>query len=258
MQIASLVNFRDTGGLPLIDGGRTRAGVLFRSAALNALTEEGLHDLAASPVGVIADFRTGVERGMAADRLPVSRPFEIVLLELLEGALPQPAVGADGAVAPEAFATVLSQLPTLGELYVRMLQHGAETFAKLARLIAASRDDAPTAVLVHCTAGKDRTGVAVALMLDAAGVEREAIIADYAVSQQHLAGPWADGMIAMLTSMGVPITAGLRTLVTETPPEAIEQALAWVDAEHGGSAGYLASGGLGADDLAALRHRIRA
>lgn len=255
--IDGLVNYRDTGGTALADGGRTRSGVLYRSAALNALTETGLAQLAETPIGVVADFRTPVEQQMAPDLLPTTRPFRHVSLSLLEGALPQPAAGADGVVAPGAFARVLAELPSLGELYTTMLTHGAATFADLARLVAASTDDEPSAVVVHCTAGKDRTGVAVALMLDAAGADREAVIADYAQSQENLAGPWAEGMLKMVASFGVPLTPELRTLVTGTPPEAMRTALAWVD-EHGGSAEYLMSGGLSADELAALRARLRA
>jgi protein-tyrosine phosphatase len=112
-------------------------------------------------------------------------------------------------------------------------------------------------VLVHCTAGKDRTGVAVALMLDAAGAERDAIVADYASSQANLAGPWAESMLGTITAMGVPITDSLRTLVTATPPAAIEQALTWVDGE-GGAAAYLQSGGLSDSELDALRGRLTA
>ncbi|MFK4807141.1 tyrosine-protein phosphatase [Microbacterium sp. ZW CA_36] len=257
MGIEGLLNFRDTGGMPLTSGGVSRSGVLYRSAALNALTDDGLAQLADSAVGVIADFRTPMEQQMAPDRLPVSRSFRVESLALLEGALPQPGVGHEATATPESFATVLAQLPTLGELYLSMLAQGAETFAGLARLVGASTDDEPTAVLVHCTAGKDRTGVAVALMLDAAGAERDAIVADYASSQANLAGPWAESMLGTITAMGVPITDSLRTLVTATPPAAIEQALTWVDGE-GGAAAYLQSGGLSDAELDTLRARLTA
>ena len=63
-------------------------------------------------------------------------------------------------------------------------------------------------------------------------------------------------MLAAVSGMGVPLTPALRELVTETPAAAIEHALAWVDAEHGGADGYLQSGGLTADELAALRTRL--
>ncbi|WP_157001853.1 tyrosine-protein phosphatase [Agromyces laixinhei] len=258
MHIDGLYNFRDTGGMPLTTGGSTRSGVLFRCDALSNLTASGLDALAATDIGVIVDFRTPVERQAAPDRIPTTRPFQVVELALLEGAMAEMTTKAvpGGASSPELVARALASLPTLGELYLGMLQHGATQFAEVARLIAASTDDAPTAALVHCTAGKDRTGVATALMLDAVGVERSAVVADYAASQGNLAGPWADGMLHSISSLGVPLTPGLRTLLTGTPPEAIEQALAWTDRQHGGSAGYLLSGGLSETELAALRTRL--
>ena len=97
-------------------------------------------------------------------------------------------------------------------------------------------------MLVHCTAGKDRTGVAIALLLDAVGAERDAVVADYAASEANLSGAWADSMFAMIDAMGVPRTPTLDELIAATPPAAIEEALAWVDREHGGSAAYLALG----------------
>jgi protein-tyrosine phosphatase len=256
-------NFRDVGGMPLTGGGVTRSGVLYRSDALSGLTPHGLEQLAATPIGVIADFRTPLERMIAPDRLPATRTFRVVELALLEGALTglaqqamqATATGGDPDAAAAAVGDALAQLPSLGELYISMLTHGAEAFAEVARLVATGED---TAVLVHCTAGKDRTGVAIAVLLDAVGVDCDAIIADYAASEQNLSGPWADGMFAMIGAMGVPRTAALDALIASTPPAAIAQALAWVAREHGGSAAYLRSGGLAESELTALRRRLTA
>lgn len=259
--IAGLQNFRDTGGTPLAGGGATRTGVLFRSEALSALTAEGVDQLAATDIGVIADFRTPMERSMAADVLPTSRPFRVVELPLLEGALTgmaqQAPVADDPDAAAAAIALALSQLPTLGDLYVSMLEQGAASFAELARLVAVSSEEPPTAVLVHCTAGKDRTGVAVALLLDAVGADRDAVVADYASSEGNLAGPWAERMRAMVGAMGVPLTPAVDALLTGTPASAIEQALVWTDA-RGGASAYLGSGGLTDDELDRLRARLTA
>ncbi|WP_203580177.1 tyrosine-protein phosphatase [Microbacterium hibisci] len=262
-----LQNFRDTGGTPLTAGGQTRPGVLYRSEALSTLTPAGVAALAASGIGVIADFRTDFERRMAPDVLPDSRPFHVVDLPLLEGAMTgfaQSALRAkDPDAAKTAIAAALAQLPSLGDLYVSMLEHGAASFAELARLVAngtaasasLTGTEAPAAVLVHCTAGKDRTGVAVALLLDAVGAERAAVVADYASSSAHLEGPWADRMRGTITAMGVPLTPELDALITGTPASAIEQALAWTDA-RGGAAAYLQSGGLADTELQALRARL--
>lgn len=257
-------NFRDTGGMPLSSGGATRSGILYRSDALSGLTARGLEQLADTDIGVVVDLRTPMERQMAPDRLPASRAFEVVELALVEGAvtgLAQQAMQAgieeqnpDAAAA--AVQQALAHIPDVGHVYVAMLEHGAEAFAETARRVTAAESDRAPAVLVHCTAGKDRTGVAVALMLDAVGVDRAALIADYVSSEQHLSGAWAEGMYALITRMGVPLSPELRELVAGAPSGAIESALSWVDGEHGGSSAYLRSGGLTEHELSALRGRL--
>ncbi len=252
-------NFRDLGGLPLADGGTLRHGVLYRSDGLQSLTATGLEALAASPIGVVVDFRTPTERAAAPDLLPSSRPFRVVELSILEGAMSSMAqdLMTAGGADPTLVARAMAALPTLGELYVGMLQHGASSFAEVARLVAASTDDEPTAVLVHCTAGKDRTGVATALLLDAAGVDRPAIVADYTASAARLAGPWADGMLALVERLGAPLTPAVVELVAGSPAAALEHAFAWLDAAHGDAAAYLRSGGSTDVELARLRARLR-
>lgn len=260
--IDGLHNFRDMGGIPLVGGGTTRHGVLFRSDALAALTPGGVEALARTPIGVVVDFRTPEERQMAPDRLPAARPVQLVEMPLLEGAMGQlagealRALGSTDGTDASALTAAMEHLPTLGDLYLAMLQHGAGAFAAAARLVAAGRDGEPTAVLLHCTAGKDRTGVAIALILLAVGAERSAVVADYASSAENLAGDWAGGMYAMLTQFGIPLTPALRTLVAGSPASELERALDWVEAEYGGAAAYLKSGGLTDAELAALRARL--
>lgn len=254
-------NFRDVGGMPLATGGAVRPGVLFRSDALSGLTSEGGRQLAETGIGVIVDFRTPIERQLSPDRLPAETEFRMVHLELLEGALSglaDQALSAQGAQAEAAVEQTLARLPELSALYESMLTHGAAVFAEFTRLVADPPAPAADreAVLVHCTAGKDRTGVSVALVLDAVGVRREALIADYASSQANLAGAWADRMFGMIAAMGVPRTPALEELIALTPASAITTALEWVDREHGGSAAYLQSGGATEDDLGRLRQRL--
>ncbi|QPE04210.1 tyrosine-protein phosphatase [Microbacterium schleiferi] len=158
----------------------------------------------------------------------------------------------DPEATSRAIETALAQIPSLSDLYISMLEHGASAFAETARRVAVSEG----AVLVHCTAGKDRTGVAIALILEAVGVERAAIVDDYAASERNLAGPWTERMFGMLQAMGLPRTPALDDLVAATPPAAIITALEWVDAHHGGAAHYLRSGGLTDAELDALRRRL--
>lgn len=256
------VNFRDVGGLPAT-GEPTAYGVLYRADALHALTPAGEAELAGSDIGVIVDLRTSAERDMAPDRRPDGRTIPEEHLPLLEGAMSHIVAEAvearalgDHTAFGRAAERAMAALPTLGELYTQMLEHGATTFAAIARLVAVPPDPAHPGVLVHCTAGKDRTGVATALLLDAVGVERAAIVSDYAETAQHLSGAWLDAMMRPIERFGIEVTPALAELIGGSPPEAIESALAWMDATHGGSAAYLRSGGLTDDELAALRSRL--
>lgn len=252
-----LQNFRDVGGLPLVDGGSVRPGVLYRSEALANLTPSGREAFAASSIGVVIDLRTPREResapnnppaGIRTAELPIRAGSMLDALVDLGEALEEP--------TPAQVLAALDGLPNPGDLYVLMLESSAVLFAEAARRIAFLESAERPAALVHCTAGKDRTGVTTALVLDAVGVSREAIVAEYAETEANLAGPWAEGMLAAITAHGLPITEKLRVLVTGSPREAIEQALAWVDSEFGGAAGYLASGGLAEGELAVLRQRL--
>lgn len=260
-QLDGTHNFRDVGGLPS-EGEPTAFGVLYRSDALHALTPAGEAELAASDIGVIVDFRTEEERLTAPDRQPAARKIHEVHLPLLEGAMANTVKSAlearllgDHTRAGRAAEDAMANLPSLGEMYVSMLTHGATSFAQLARLVAVPEDPQHPGVLVHCTAGKDRTGVATALLLDAVGVQRDAIIADYTQTEQNLRGPWLENMTAMVTRFGITITPALAEMMGGSPRGAIEQALAWIDA-RGGSAAYLLSGGLGDAQLSALRRRL--
>lgn len=249
---AGTYNSRDTGGTPLRGGGQTRAGVLFRSDALVTITDAGLNELDAGPIGAIVDFRTDTERAAAPNRLP-AREFDTENLSVLEGAAP--GIAAPGEMSVAEVHAALREIPTLGDLYIRMLQHAAASFARVARLVASPDDREKTGVLVHCTAGKDRTGVATALLLDVVGAERDAVIADYTASEHNLSGEWSDRMLAGITEMGVPMLPQIVALVTATPPDAMQAALGWLD-DQGGSAAYLLGGGLTDEELGMLRRRL--
>lgn len=253
--IPGTFNARDLGGLPLVGGGTVRGGVLLRSDAL-AAAEDGAALLA--DVGTVIDLRTAQEREGAPDALPGPAAPRVLERPLLEGAVSRLAPPAAGGaeLGPDQLAALRAEIPTLTELYLSMLEHGAATFADCARAVAAPEDPQRPGVLIHCSAGKDRTGVAVALLLDAVGARREAIIADYTRSQDELAGPWAERMLEGMRRAGIPPLPEIEQLVCATPAAAIEAVLEAVDA-RGGAAAYLREGGLSEQELTALRRTLR-
>jgi len=109
------------------------------------------------------------------------------------------------------------------------------------------------AVLVHCAAGKDRTGVVVALALDAAGVDRGMIVADYLATAERI-----DAIVARL--LGSPL---YRDQLESRDPQqhaplqgTMERVFELIDEHHGGSVAWLIANGLGEGDLRRLRHRL--
>lgn len=251
--IAGTYNSRDTGGTPMANGGATRKGVLYRSDALAGTTDEGVRTLSASTIGTIVDFRSDFERVDAPNRLGSERAFTSVELPLLEGSMT--GMSSTTEFGDAAGREVIARITSLADLYLGMLKSAAQAFAEVARLVARPPSESHGGVLVHCTAGKDRTGVATALLLDAAGADREAVVADYALSESNLAGEWADRMLERAKGWDVPLAPAITEMVTGTPRRAIETAFEWVD-ERGGSAEYLHRGGLSEADLQALRERI--
>jgi hypothetical protein len=136
------------------------------------------------------------------------------------------------------------------ESYLDLLRCGGDAFvAGLVRI--ASPEGAP--VIVHCAAGKDRTGVLVALLLEAAGVRREAIVADYAATASRLEQIWAK-----LATMGAYAEFAARASAASHRAEAatMERFLDRLQTEAGGAAAWFLANGASPRDLAAWRQRI--
>lgn len=253
-------NARGLGGLPTVHGEST-APVLFRADALGGLTEAGLSGLAELRIGTVVDLRTDHERTRSADVLPEDGSVALLELPVLGGAMDEmakslmPAEGrADAAgIDPGRLAALLDEVPTLDELYLSILASSPEQFATLARAVVRAAETDRPGVLFHCAAGKDRTGLAAALLLSVAGAERETIVSDYVLTEHNLAGPFAQTLLGYISATGIPLTAKLEELATKSPESAITAALDWIERVHGDAGSYLRSGGLTDDELLRLR-----
>jgi protein-tyrosine phosphatase len=152
--------------------------------------------------------------------------------------------GVHGADMPGESPTVRT--------YFGYLEHRPDSIVGALRTIAEPPEDG--AALVHCAAGKDRTGLVVALALEVAGAQRDAVVADYALTSERIAA-----IVGRLA--GSPTYA--RDMVTDDPqhhaarPESMARILELLDERHGSPAGWLAEHGLEDDAMAALRARLR-
>jgi hypothetical protein len=171
-------NFRDLGGYPGLDGRLTRWGRLFRSDALHELTDADVARLRAMGLRTVVDLRTERElhssgRGPLGQE-PVSFHHLAVVQEGVRGT-----VTADA----EALAAPAPPGDDLAERYLWYLDVGRGSLVEALTLLGDS-DRYP--LVFHCAAGKDRTGVLAALVLELVGVDREVIVADYVITAERL------------------------------------------------------------------------
>lgn len=175
LQLVGATNFRSLGGLPAADGRRVRPHALMRADRLYGLTEEDWQSLAATGLATICDLRSAAERSEYPNATPAHLGIRDVHCEIRNDLRADPSL-----------ALMLVQDPTergaarlMVEIYRRLPRYMGTTLRTIVELVL--DDGAP--LLVHCSAGKDRTGFAIALLLHALGVPEDLIQADYLASR---------------------------------------------------------------------------
>ncbi|SEB86336.1 tyrosine-protein phosphatase [Paenibacillus sp. GP183] len=232
LQIEGAYNVRDLGGYLTKDGRTTRWGVLFRADGLHKLTEESHGALVNKGVRTVIDLRHTREleekKNVFADSDKVN--YHNVSL-----------------INPSAVGN--AQIHSLGDLYINILEGSKAELLQVFSLLADRTDQA---TLFHCAAGKDKTGIVAALLLDLAGVPHETIREDYALTASCIA----------------PIMEELRSDRPSSVPEEIYEnflgsdpinmmdMLNHIESQYGDSEGYLLSIGMSDEQVQALKAQL--
>ncbi len=169
-------NVRDLGGYETRDGRRVRWRRLFRADGLHRLTEEDGRRLAALGVEAALDLRYGPERAAEPARLPASVASVHIGLAEPPGASLLETMEMGGVASARTAAAWLTRS------YADYPARYARACGTILRRLAEA--DAP-ALLFHCTAGKDRTGFASAVVLETLGVPRATVLEDYLLTNRH-------------------------------------------------------------------------
>ena len=223
-------NLRDIGGYPAADGRRTRWGTLFRSGCPDRLSPAAQAWLVETGLRTVIDLRDPEE---VADRPTIfadSLRVRYLHLPLFDGPLPD-------ALPPE-----------LEVGYWRILE---ERQPRVQAVLEALVEPGALPALIHCHAGKDRTGVIVALILAAVGVPHAMVAADYALSATCLGTPYLDETRAWFEFKGWSWQDYGH--LAGAPAELMLDLLAELDRRYGSAVGYLTSIGLSLDQLDCLR-----
>jgi protein-tyrosine phosphatase len=221
-----LHNFRDA-GTPPSSHGELRTGMLLRSAAPLGVPADMPEFLSAQGIEVIIDLRDEGEQLYAPWNEPAVR---VISMPVFAGKLKT------------------LQFDSLEQLYTIMLDRFTPS---LVAAVGAIADNSDVPVLVHCTAGKDRTGVVVALVQEVLGVERGAVLEHYALSQEMLGESYLRDLFGGVDPLELPGVAAHRAV--SSPPTLLESLLVAIDVAHGDVESMLLSHGLTSAQLTRLR-----
>lgn len=262
IQLEGLLNTRDLGGYEAADNRRIRPRTLIRSGALADMTPEDKRVLFQDyGVRTVIDLRTGLEAGEKPDPgiEGVSHEFNPILDEETAGFTHENEDGGQMNML-EGFlkhAKSLNGRPEkyIGQLYKNLvLSDGA--MARYGHFLNLVLEAAPGAVLWHCSAGKDRAGMATAFLLTALGVDRETVLTDFTLSNQYLR-PETERMMRLVKA-GTADEGLERTaeVLCQVKREYLEDAFRLIEETYGSLENYM-TGQLGMDEDKLKRLRDR-
>ena len=229
-------NTRDLGGLPTWTGKKTRWQSVIRSDILNRLTETGRQALFAYGVRTVIDLRARQEAASEPSITITNPDCHLDYLNLpLEKYYPH-------------VSALISQAKNRDEVYCIILDHYPDSVAAVMRAVVNAQLGG---IVVHCHAGKDRTGIISALLLRLMGVPAEIIAADYAESQVRL-WPLYEKIMAE-TGEKDPADFWLKPTATA---DMMHRMLAHIDARYGGIEPYLQAAGLTTEEMDKLKGRL--
>lgn len=222
-------NFRDLGGYRTVDGHHVKWNLLYRSGSMHGLTDVDYAALEQRGIRVVCDFRDTHERASEPVNWPAANAPRVLSEDYLldqRGFLP---AGEMKSWTPESARAAMTAS------YPRMLvQFHGQYRRMFAELLAGH---APLAF--NCSAGKDRTGIAAALLLTALGVPRETVIEDYLLTNRYLDAGKLMASPASASSPLAQMPPGVMAAMVAADRHYIEAALAVLDRHPGGATGWL-------------------
>ncbi len=241
------INFRDLGGYATSDGRRVQWGRLFRSGHMANLGAESVPQFTALDIRTVCDFRTVEERQSEARGVPGDPRLEVLGIT--------PGIG-DRYFFNRLFASTEDPQKIVDAMHEMMRVLVLTAAPRYQRLFEILMEGAPGAVLINCSAGKERTGLAAVLLLTALGVPRTTILYDFLLSQRYF--PAESEIPRVITKYEVKASGETaRRLIMpllETRESYLQSAFAAIDERYGSGEGLLATlYGLGPDALAQLR-----
>jgi protein-tyrosine phosphatase len=244
LNLESVNNLRDIGGYQTSDGCGVKWGKVYRTGNLSRLNDHDLQYLGDLGISLVCDLRATAEMKDSPDRLPPGSGYLHI------------------PVYEDEFIRDITKVllfrrhklgDTLGQGYRNWLETGALAYGQLFERLA---DPASLPVMIHCTAGKDRAGIAIAILLSLLGVPNETIIADYSLTNQAFETLYREFVEAgQVSKLGIPNEEVAILLAAN--PAWIKSTLDFIHNHYGDAATYLRqSTGLSQAKVDAIRKNL--
>ena len=196
-------NFRDFGGYQTQDGKIIKKGLLYRSGSLDKATDADLDELASLGIKTICDLRSEQERIMEPDRIPDVEPVTFFNISM------RPIVDYHSRSLKRLFSLMFGEerrTDYIAESYKAYRDYATGYLPQLKALFKRISNPENLPLLIHCSAGKDRTGVVSSLIQQMVGVPAEVTMDDYLITNQNMGAYNADVMrrLSKLAYFGVP------------------------------------------------------
>ncbi len=243
LRLIGAPNFRDLGGIPTRDGRRVRNGQIFRSDDLSRLTTDDFEILTPLAIRLICDLRGAIERTERPSRWPEALATERLHANLSPDL--QVGHGFHGALLQDDPSADNARLMML-ETYRRLPKNSMAGIRSIFGRLAAGELPA----LIHCTAGKDRTGFICACLLHTLGASPETIMSDYLVTVSRLdldmMAASIGGLLQQMLHLQKPLPRAALDVINSVVPEFLIAAFDAVDAQFGSMDQYLQAAGIDA------------
>ncbi len=244
-----IANFRDLGGYATEDGRQTRWGVLYRSGNFSTASRSDSAVLSGLGLSSLVDFRSAAEKEEEPHQLPEPLTFELVEIPVMDG--------GDHSVADEIIARIESgdfdSFDPDGFMITANRKFASTFTPQFREFIELVQEADGEPIAWHCSAGKDRTGFAAAILLRILGVPMTTVLDDYALSREYaLAARQKD--LTLLRLFKGQQAAEKLAVVMGVEREWLEAAFAEIDARYGDFDSYVEQG-LGLDEAGVQRLR---